>query len=492
VARRQRLARLDEKGPPPVREPLGAQEQDVRAVPLREAPGELVRVGDEEDLRTRLDERGQDALGDVGALALVRGRERLVEEQDGSRREVVDELAEPLELLVELAAGHRAVLATPEVGEQVVPNIRLEGRRPDEHPGLEHELGDRDPPQERRLSAAVGSGDQDQRSPVRIEVVPDRRHPRPKGKPDVDEPSCGQPGRAARSRLRKGHRHAEGLEPVEEIQAREMERRLESDHPEEAQDVVDRLARRVGHETDAPGPQLRQGLSGAVVAVRDDDRVGPSRAAAEEPAPAETRRSEKDEPGPGIPAPEASVHGDSLGQRQQPAVLVELPEVLVVELGSEDVEETAKAIRPDDVAVRVGNGAELPEHRHQRLERADGHAQRELGTVGPDPPRPSLTLDRRVAQVVQLARHRGLVDAVPEDALAVADGRGIGEARQEDLPRDVAQVSIATGHRGDQVIEPQVLDHRLVPSRRGRRELDIGVGMEQQRSHDESRSLRRS
>ena len=64
--------------------PFGPEEQRRRIMSGVKALRQVVQVGDEDDPDARLGQRAEDLAGDLGALALVSGRERLVAQQQAA------------------------------------------------------------------------------------------------------------------------------------------------------------------------------------------------------------------------------------------------------------------------------------------------------------------------------------------------------------------------------------------------------------------------
>ena len=153
--------------------PLRAQEQRRRIMPGVAALRQVVQVGDEDDPDAGLGQRADDLAGDLGALALVGGRERLVAQQQAAGRDLAGDGAHPVQFLVQLPLLHRGVFLALEVREDPGADAGGERLRRHEHPGLHHQLRQSDAAQERRLAALVRAGDHDQLLAVRVHVVPD-------------------------------------------------------------------------------------------------------------------------------------------------------------------------------------------------------------------------------------------------------------------------------------------------------------------------------
>src|SRR5580700_4536397 len=114
-AGRQRLGGGELEGPLPRR----PQEQGrFRALPV-EAVGEVELVGDEEDPDAGLQQRPHDLTPDLRSFQLVGRRERLVEQHEAARTDLVCDRAHALELFVEAPADHIRVLLADEVGEDL-------------------------------------------------------------------------------------------------------------------------------------------------------------------------------------------------------------------------------------------------------------------------------------------------------------------------------------------------------------------------------------
>ena len=142
-------------------------------MPLVEVTRELIEVRDEDDADIRFVQRADDLGGDLGAFALVRGREGLIAKEERVRVNLSADRAHAPELFVELAARHRGVLLASKVGEDAAHDRSPEGLGGDGHSGLHHELCDAEAAQERRLPALVGAGDDDEGLAMGAQVVAD-------------------------------------------------------------------------------------------------------------------------------------------------------------------------------------------------------------------------------------------------------------------------------------------------------------------------------
>jgi hypothetical protein len=78
---------------------LGPEEQGRRQLLPVEAVGQVEQVGHKEDRDAAVKQGVDDLPGDLGALALVGGRERLVAQQHRVGRDGVGDLAHPTEFL---------------------------------------------------------------------------------------------------------------------------------------------------------------------------------------------------------------------------------------------------------------------------------------------------------------------------------------------------------------------------------------------------------
>ncbi|HEX3004837.1 MAG TPA: hypothetical protein VHO27_11550 [Angustibacter sp.] len=114
VTRRLGATRHDAEGAFAVRAPLGPEEEHPVAVHAQRAR-ELEQMRDEHHANSTVDHRADHVTTDLGTLALVRRRERLVAQQQRSRPDPVDDRAHAVQLLVEPAVGHGDVLPPAEV-----------------------------------------------------------------------------------------------------------------------------------------------------------------------------------------------------------------------------------------------------------------------------------------------------------------------------------------------------------------------------------------
>ena len=100
--------------------------------------GEL--VADERDLVRSLQQGRDDLPRNFRSLPLVRGGERLVEQDQRVGHENVDDVVHAAELLVELAAFHRRIFFVLEMREHPVDDVELKTRGGREHARLRHQL----------------------------------------------------------------------------------------------------------------------------------------------------------------------------------------------------------------------------------------------------------------------------------------------------------------------------------------------------------------
>lgn len=119
--------------------------------------------------------------------------------------------------------------------------------------------------------------------------------------------------------------------------------------------------------------------------------------------------------------------------------------------------------------------------------------QQRVGRVTkPEHLRLLLALERLDRELVDLPDDRRMLEAVGEDVLPVEDGLGLGQAGEEAVPRDVAQVLIPTRHRVEERVELEVLRERLRVCRKIRLEVEVTLAVREVRLHRAMRLLSRS
>ncbi len=169
-----------------------------------EAAGQVVHVGDVQDLDAGLQQRADDLPGDLGTLTLVCRSEGLVAQDHAVRSESVDDPAHPAQLFVELPAFHGGVFFAFIVCEKALAHVGREPHGANEHAALQHQLGDTDAAQEGGLAALIGARDHDQLFAIGSDVIPNCASPQPEGPPQAVRLTGGVRSARSAPTLRQG------------------------------------------------------------------------------------------------------------------------------------------------------------------------------------------------------------------------------------------------------------------------------------------------
>ena len=120
-----------------------------------------------------------------------------------------------------------------------------------------------------------------------------------------------------------------------------------------------------------------------------------------------------------------------------------------------------------------------PEFRQQQLENLDGMSEGAVGVAAKQQPDGRVLLggDGRYCDLVDLVDHPGLVQAVAEDLLPVANVANVIEAGEQHPGGDFDEEWVPAGHRLEQRVQPEVAPEvvRVVGQRRGRVDVAVGV-----------------
>ncbi len=134
-----------------------------------------------------------------------------------------------------------------------------------------------------------------------------------------------------------------------------------------------------------------------------------------------------------------------------------------------------------------------PEHVREELEHAQRLAEQRVGCIAkPEMLRLPLALEGLDGERVELTHDHRLPEAIAENRLAIEDFAGIGEAREEDLLGEVAEILVATRHRVKERLQLQILLQRLGVRRQGQLKIEVPIGVKQVRLHRTIRLLSRS
>ena len=182
--------------------------------------------------------------------AEIGGRSREHRREAARRREMIDDRAHPLHLLVEFSALHRRVFLTLVVREETVAHAGPERLRRHEHPALHHQLGQPDAAQEGRFPALVRARDDHEQPGVGVDVVADDLALPGERQARVVQSPAREPPLAEQHRHGKASPLALFRELIVQIGATDVERQLRAQHPEETEDVIDRLRQCVRDEID--------------------------------------------------------------------------------------------------------------------------------------------------------------------------------------------------------------------------------------------------
>ena len=246
-------------------------------------------------------------------------------------------------------------------------------------------------------------------------------------------------------------------------------------------DVIDRLGERVGHQVDTPVLQVRQRSEPALVALGNREAIArPVEHALEQTLIAGTPQR--------VVAtlvsrgqPRADQHSALELERHQ--VTLDQLEVVLVQLLAQHREESGEPRRVEVLGVRIGELAQPAKKTHEQLQflnRTTERGARRVPEASPDGP---LGPERLAGQVVELARHVGVLQAVGQHPLAIDDRLRIAQAQEQCSPGHVEDQLVACRHRSQQGLELEVLRHRFGLRGQVGVEREISVGVHQERLH---------
>jgi len=283
-------------------------------------------------------------------------------------------------------------------------------------------LGQADAPQEGGLAALVCAGDDHEVPPVRVRIVADDLLLLDQGQADIVETGESMPALLGRQGHGEAGRAAPLCQLLMQVQAADIERQLDSEHLEEAVDVIGRLSYGIRHQVQAPVFQVCQRAAAVFVARMDAESV--DRAArgqdALQPVPIRVIRLAQDIAGPFIALAQPGAHQDAAAEPQRLEVCLDAGKVLVVKLLLDHAEEAAEAFGLELSGIFVGNLFEPAEQLDIHLQQVDGAGEDAAGMAAKDAQPPVMLLPVRLHRnCINLPDHRSMLQAVFDDSLSV-------------------------------------------------------------------------
>ena len=446
-------------------------------------------MGYEHHLHSRVGHRAKDLPADLRSLALVRGGERFVAQEEAAGRDLLDDPSHPAELLLQLAVLHARVFLPLVVREDPSDDLGPEGLGGNEHSGLHHELRLSDCSHERRLAALVGPGDHHESLAVRPELVPDGSTGEVQAERCVVEP--GRVQRPAPGDPWGGHAHRLSLpgDSFVEVEAADVEGELVGEQREEVPDVVDGLRERVGDEVDASRPKFAERLHAGLVTRGDLEAVARPPTAGDPRNEPALLGAPEHVAGPGVPLPDSSADEHSLLELELPKVGFDRLEVGIVELVFEHREEAREAGRGKPRPALVSHLPQLPEDAYEDLHHLGRTMEDRVRRRGEGSPDLSLGLHRVDRHPVDAPHDVGPLQAVGEDPLAISDGLRVLEAEQEGSPGNPEHQPVAGRHRFEHGPELEVEDDVVGVVGQLGRQVQVAVLVHQERPHETTLSL---
>ena len=258
--------------------------------------------------------------------------------------------------------------------------------------------------------------------------------------------------------------------------------------------MLHRLGQRDGREADAPSLQLAERRDAALVPIGDlVDVAGVVPEADPFPrAPPGGPRLAKHVLRAPIACPQLRRHQDAVPETQPLQVVLDRHEVRVVQLRREHAEEPPEALGPDVAGMRVGDPPQPLEAGDQQLEDLDRLAQQRVREASPVEVGPLLGFGRLRGNRVDLPGDFGLRHAIGQELLAIADGIRRIEAGEDRRPGHAEQEPVASCHRPEQRVEPQVLGEGGRARGWVRVDVEIPVAVHQERFHGVMRAFTRA
>ncbi len=407
-----------------------------------------------------------------------------------SARELIDDGADALQLLLEFAGPHFRVLLAPEVDEEAAAEIGAVGSRRHEHAGLQHQLRHADRAQPCRLAALIGAGDEEQVLAVRVDIVADDGPVADQRQARIVEAACAMPALPARGQPGQAGGRPLGRQFLLQVQAAHIERQLGPQHAEKTQDVVVGLGDGVGDDADPAVAELANRARAGLVAVGDAKAVsGPPFHQTLHPRPVVPVRPAQHMVGAGDPFAETRADQRAPPEFEPLDVRLDDAEIILGKFPPQHREQRAKPLRFKVLRLGLRRAAQPPQHPDEHPQHFDGAVQDRARVVAQEAPVVlSHALDRLDREIIDAAHDRRVREAIPQDFLPIPDRFDIAQAAENGGFGDLQQKGVLPRHRREQGLQPEVLHQIVGERRRLLRRVEVALPVHQEGLHDASRS----
>ena len=184
----------------------------------------------------------------------------------------------------------------------------------------------------------------------------------------------------------------------------------------------------------------------------------------------------------GAPIPGTDLYADErpVAEAQPLEVVLDGPDVVVVDFGGEHREELPETLRRERICMLVGDLAQALQRVDETPERSPRLTEHRFGRFDqPAVEDLALRLDRCGDHAVHLPHDGGVVDRIPDDLPAIGDTVQVGEAREHRVACDLLDVGIAVSHCPEQRRQFEIGDERRCIVGEGGRQIDVPVRMKQ-------------
>ena len=308
-----------------------------------------------------------------------------------------------------------------------------------------------------------------------------------------------------------------------EIEAADDEGKLVSQVAEKREHVVDGAGEGDGNRADAPTAQIGQGVGVVIGGVpagpprraarhglhprcqRRPGRAGPPPAirvdhmnvidpvgdpVGDEAVPSRRARLEQDIRGARPDFAQNDAHRHAVLEGQEPDVLVQRAQKVVVELARKHAEERTEAFRAESARLPIRNPAQLLEAPAQQLERYHRSVEQPIGIIVLETaPYLPFRGEGIAGQLIQFPDCGCVLRTVFEDSLPIPNRVRFDQAGEHHLTNRVEDEIVILSHRPKEQFEAQVVcEPRAVGWQRALR-VDVVLGVEKQNLHARIRRL---
>ncbi len=205
-----------------------------------------------------------------------------------------------------------------------------------------------------------------------------------------------------------------------------------------------------------------------------------------EPAPPRAERAAQDDPDPRAPPAQTLAHQHAPPEAQPLELLLDLPEIPVVEFLEEHGEQAPEGRRAEAFGILRRPLTQDPELAGEELQDVEGVVEVHLRGVPMPAPDLLLLLQCLDRQVVQGTHGIGMLDGVVERLLPVEDDVAVVETCEQRLLGDGADDSVASRHRPQEDGEAKVLGQVGSLGRRRRAPVEVAVRVQEANLHGDT------